>query len=48
VDDPLGPGQHVREWDLAGETGERVASGCYLLVLERDRERLTTKALVLR
>ncbi|MFH1690559.1 MAG: putative glycoside hydrolase [Candidatus Eisenbacteria bacterium] len=48
VDGPLGPGQHVREWDLAGEGGEKVASGCYLFVLERGRERLTTKALVLR
>ncbi len=48
VDGRLEPGQHVREWDLTGEAGERVASGCYLLVLERGGERTTTKALVLR
>lgn len=48
VNGPLAPGQHVREWDLSGEAGERVASGCYLVVLERGGERLTTKALVLR
>ena len=48
VDGPLEPGQYVREWDLACERGEKVASGCYLFVLERAGERHTTKALVLR
>ena len=48
VESPLLPGRHVRQWDLTNDAGAEVASGCYFFVLERDRERATSKALVLR
>jgi hypothetical protein len=48
VDGPLGPGEHTREWDLTTGSGERVAAGCYLVVLEHGGERSVAKSLVLR
>ena len=48
VESPLGPGRHVRQWDLTNDAGAAVASGCYFFVLERGREHVTSKALVLR
>ena len=47
-DGPLGPGRHVRRWDLTSDAGAAVASGCYFFVLERGCDRVTSKALVLR
>jgi flagellar hook assembly protein FlgD len=48
VDGSLEPGAYTREWDLTSDHGERVAAGCYLVVLERGTERSTAKALVLK
>jgi hypothetical protein len=48
VESPLPPGRHVRQWDLTNDAGAAVASGCYFFVLERGREHVTSKALVLR
>ncbi|MCK4510891.1 hypothetical protein KAW64_04085, partial [bacterium] len=48
VESPLLPGRHVRQWDLTNDAGAAVASGCYFFVLERGREHVTSKALVLR
>jgi flagellar hook assembly protein FlgD len=43
-----GEGPHSVEWDLRNDDGDRVASGCYLIVLEHGGERAAGKALVLR
>ena len=48
VENPLEPGRHVRQWDLTNDAGAGVASGCYFFVLERGRERVSSKTLVLR
>ena len=48
VESRLPPGRHVRQWDLTNDAGAAVASGCYFFVLERGREQLTCKALVVR
>jgi len=47
-DGPVPPGRHTVRWDLTNEAGVRVASGCYLCVLEAGGERHTRKTLVIR
>jgi hypothetical protein len=48
LDTAVSPGPHDIAWDLRDDSGRRVASGCYLCVLETGGERATAKALVLR
>ncbi len=47
LDSTLTPGSHVVTWDTRSDSGERVASGCYLYVLTCKEERLTGKIVVL-
>jgi len=47
-DGPLPEGVYERRWDLRNDHGVQVASGCYLVVLERGGRRDASKVLVLR
>jgi hypothetical protein len=48
VDRSLPSGDYEQHWDLRNDRGTPVASGCYLVVLERAGHRDKSKALVLR
>ncbi len=47
LDAVLPPGSHTVTWDTRSDSGERVASGCYLYVLTREEERRSGKVVVL-
>lgn len=46
VNDRLPAGRHEVRWDLRGDSGQRVAAGCYLFALSAGEETLHGKLLV--